>query len=67
MGTLHNRASQFQKSRIAAAITLGNLGHKRAIPLLKESLETQIFDLKYAFLLALDPVKGHHWSGYWCQ
>ena len=54
---LHNRAPQFQKSRAAAAIALGNLGDERAIPLLKESLKTQIFDLKYACLLALDQLE----------
>ncbi|WP_293028708.1 hypothetical protein, partial [Moorena sp. SIO3I8] len=33
---VHNKAPQFQKSRAAAAIALGNLGDKRAIPLLKD-------------------------------
>ena len=51
---LHNRAPQFQKSRAGAAIALGNLGDKRAIPELKASLETKIWDLKYASLLALE-------------
>jgi bilin biosynthesis protein len=51
---LHNRSPQFQKSRAAAAIALGNLGYERAIPLLKEALNSQIFDLKYACLLALE-------------
>ncbi|MDB9516947.1 HEAT repeat domain-containing protein [Roseofilum reptotaenium CS-1145] len=51
---LHNEAPQFQKSRAAAAIALGNLGATEAIPLLHEALKTSIFDLKYAALLALD-------------
>ncbi|AOY83642.1 HEAT repeat domain-containing protein [Moorena producens JHB] len=51
---LHNKAPQFQKSRAGAAISLGNLGDERAIPLLKDSLNTKIFDLKYASLIALE-------------
>ncbi|MEB3339177.1 HEAT repeat domain-containing protein [Okeania sp.] len=51
---LHNTAPQFQKSRGAAALALGNLGDEQAIPLLKETISnTRIFDLKYACLLAL--------------
>ncbi len=51
---LHNTSPQFQKSRAGAAIALGNLGDERAIPLLKNALTSQIFDLKYASLLALE-------------
>ncbi|MBF2067767.1 MAG: HEAT repeat domain-containing protein [Calothrix sp. C42_A2020_038] len=51
---LHNKEPQFQKSRSAAAIALGELGDRRAIPDLKKSLETQIWDLKYAALMALE-------------
>ena len=51
---LHNTAPQFQKSRTAAAIALGNLQNTAAIPILKQTLDTQIFDLKYACLLALE-------------
>jgi bilin biosynthesis protein len=51
---LHNREPQFQKSRAAAAIAMGELGDLRAIPLLVASLETKIWDLKYAALMALD-------------
>jgi bilin biosynthesis protein len=51
---LHNPEPQFQKSRSAAAIALGELGDKRAIPDLRKSLETQIWDLKYAALMALE-------------
>lgn len=50
---LHNREPQFQKSRAAAALALGELGDKRAIPLLVASLDTKIWDLKYAILMAL--------------
>jgi bilin biosynthesis protein len=51
---LHNSAPQFQKSRGAAAIALGELGDVRAIPELKTCLETKIWDLKYAVLMALE-------------
>ncbi len=51
---LQNRNPQFQKSRAAAAIALGNLGDDRAIELLLDSLKTEIFELKYACLLALE-------------
>ena len=51
---LHNTAPQFQKSRAAAAIALGNLQNTSAIPILKQTLTTPIFDLKYACLLALE-------------
>ncbi|CDN13450.1 Bilin biosynthesis protein CpeY [Richelia intracellularis] len=51
---LYNREPQFQKSRTAAAIALGELGEKRAIPELKSCIETKIWDLKYAALLALE-------------
>ncbi|WP_373547636.1 HEAT repeat domain-containing protein [Chamaesiphon sp.] len=50
---LHNREPQFQKSRAAAALALGELGDTRAIPLLVASLDTKIWDLKYAILMAL--------------
>ncbi|MBW4613327.1 MAG: HEAT repeat domain-containing protein [Desmonostoc vinosum HA7617-LM4] len=51
---LHNTQPQFQKSRAAAAIALGELGDPRAIPELKKSLETKIWDLKYTTLMALE-------------
>jgi bilin biosynthesis protein len=51
---LQNTQPQFQKSRAAAAIALGELGETRAIPKLKASLETKIWDLKYAALMALE-------------
>ncbi len=51
---LHNREPQFQKSRAACAISLGQIGDPRAIPELKACLETKIWDLKYAALMALE-------------
>jgi bilin biosynthesis protein len=51
---LNNKEPQFQKSRGAAALALANFGDFQAIPLLKEALNTRIFDLKYASLLALE-------------
>ena len=53
LAALENRAPQFQKSRTAAAIALGELGDPAAIPALKASLTTQIWDLKYATLMTL--------------
>ncbi len=50
----NNTSPQFQKSRAAAAIAMANLGATQAIPLLKQALNTPIFDLKYACLLALE-------------
>ncbi len=52
--SLNKAEPQFQKSRAAAALALGNLGNTKAIPLLKEALTKPIFDLKYACLLALE-------------
>ena len=51
---LHNTQPQFQKSRAAAALALSHICATEAIPLLKETLHTSIFDLKYASLLALE-------------
>lgn len=51
---LQDRTPQFQKSRAAAALALGELGDRTAIPALQASLETQIWSLKYAALLALE-------------
>ena len=59
---LHNNEPQFQKSRAAAAIALGNLQATQAIPVLKQNLETPIFDLKYACLLALEQLGESCWS-----
>ncbi len=50
---LHNRQPQFQKSRTAAAIALGELGDHRAVNELKKCLDSPIWDLKYATLMAL--------------
>ncbi|MCG9892142.1 MAG: HEAT repeat domain-containing protein [Thermosynechococcaceae cyanobacterium MS004] len=54
MDALRHPQPQFQKSRAAAAIALGELGDRRAIPDLKTCLDTQIWDLKYAALMALE-------------
>ncbi|MEA5502307.1 HEAT repeat domain-containing protein [Halotia wernerae UHCC 0503] len=51
---LHNPQPQFQKSRAAAAIALSELGDRRAIPELQKTLQTKIWDLKYATLMALE-------------
>jgi bilin biosynthesis protein len=59
---LHNRSPQFQKSRAAAAIALGELGDPRAIPELKQCLEARIWDLKYTAIMALE--KFGDTSGY---
>ena len=59
---LHNTAPQFQKSRTAAAIALGNLQAPQAIPILEQTLDTPIFDLKYACLLALEQLGKDTWS-----
>lgn len=59
---LHNRQPQFQKSRAAAAIALGELGNPAAIPDLKMALESNIWDLQYAALMALESLgdtSGH--------
>ncbi len=59
---LNNTSPQFQKSRAAAAIALANLRATQAIPLLKETLNTPIFELKYACLLALEQLEDPCWS-----
>lgn len=51
---LHNPQPQFQKSRAAAAIALAELGDPQAIGELHRCLDTPIWDLKYAVLMALD-------------
>jgi bilin biosynthesis protein len=59
---LFNLEPQFQKSRAAAAIALGEIGDGRAIPELKKVLETRTWDLKYAALMALEKLgdrSGH--------
>ncbi len=51
---LHRTEPQFQKTRTAAAIALGELGEQDAIPELKKCFSTTIWDLKYAVLMALE-------------
>jgi len=62
VSALHNKQPQFQKSRAAAAIALGELGEPRAIAELKTCLLTKIWDLKYAALMALEQLGDS--SGY---
>jgi bilin biosynthesis protein len=59
---LHNREPQFQKSRAAAAIALGEIGDSRAIAPLIACLEAKPWDLRYAALLALEKLGDttHH-------
>jgi bilin biosynthesis protein len=51
---LNNKAPQFQKSRVAAAIALGELADTRAVEALQEALAVPIWDLQYAALMALE-------------
>ena len=60
--SLHNKQPQFQKSRAAAAIALAEIGNPKAIPEIKSCLTAQIWDLKYASLLALEKLGDR--SGY---
>ena len=55
---LHRTEPQFQKTRTAAAIALGELGEQDAIPELKKCFFTPIWDLKYAALMALEQLGG---------
>ncbi len=55
---LHNKAPQFQKSRVAAAIALGELGQVSAIDELKTAIAVPIWDLQYAAIMALEKLGG---------
>jgi bilin biosynthesis protein len=55
---LHNPAPQFQKSRTAAAIALGELGDPRAISHLHTCLKSSVWGLNYACLIALNQLHG---------
>ncbi|OLP18571.1 phycocyanin operon protein Y [Leptolyngbya sp. 'hensonii'] len=62
---LHNKQPQFQKSRAAAAIALAELANPSAIPELRACLDSKIWDLKYAALLALETLgdtSGYEWA-----
>ncbi|MGB3767944.1 MAG: HEAT repeat domain-containing protein [Phormidesmis sp.] len=50
---LNNKAPQFQKSRTAAAIALGELGNTQAVQPLTAALSVPIWDLQYAALMSL--------------
>jgi len=54
MEALHHPQPQFQKSRVAAAIALGELGKPEAIPALEASLSDKNWVLKYGSLMALE-------------
>ncbi|MEL6930244.1 MAG: HEAT repeat domain-containing protein [Cyanobacteria bacterium J06600_6] len=62
VSALQNTAPQFQKSRAAAAISLADIKATQAIPLLKQTLDTPIFNLKYACLLALEQLGENCWT-----
>jgi bilin biosynthesis protein len=51
---LNNPQPQFQKSRFAAALALAELGDAEAIPALKTCLDSPLWTLKYAALMALE-------------
>ncbi|MGF1492162.1 MAG: HEAT repeat domain-containing protein [Microcoleaceae cyanobacterium] len=51
---VENTVPQFQKSRVAGVIALAQLGRAETVPLIKAALETEIFELKYASLMALE-------------
>ena len=55
---LKNQSSQFQKSRIAGAIALGEIGEKKVIDELKIILNNSLWDLKYACIIALEKLEG---------
>ncbi|MCG8364790.1 MAG: HEAT repeat domain-containing protein [Pseudanabaenales cyanobacterium] len=59
---LHNQAPQFQKSRTAAAISLGNLADSRAVPDLLACSNTQVWALNYACLMALNQLGEPVWQ-----
>ena len=54
---LNNQEPQFQKSRGGAAIALGNLGDSRAIPHLMACLNSPVWQLNYACVMALQQLK----------
>jgi bilin biosynthesis protein len=59
VAALHNTQPQFQKSRAAAAIALGEIGDSRAISELEKCLSTRLWDLKYAALIALEQLESY--------
>lgn len=63
VGALVNKAPQFQKSRVAAAIALAELSDSRVINELKAALAVPIWDLQYATLMALSAFQAIDDSG----
>ncbi|MGB7250538.1 MAG: HEAT repeat domain-containing protein [Phormidesmis sp.] len=61
---LHNKAPQFQKSRVAAAVSLGELGDARAIDELNQGLTAPIWDVQYAILMALEKLRSSSTDGH---
>jgi bilin biosynthesis protein len=59
---LYNTQPQFQKSRAAAAIALGELGDARAVSALEPCLASPLWDLKYTTIMALEKLGNR--SGY---
>ncbi|MGK7910818.1 MAG: HEAT repeat domain-containing protein [Synechococcus sp.] len=51
---LHQTIPQYQKSRIAAAIALGEFGDLNAIPELNKALQSNVWGLQYGAILALE-------------
>ncbi|MBW4698894.1 MAG: HEAT repeat domain-containing protein [Aphanocapsa lilacina HA4352-LM1] len=54
VGALHDRRPQFMKSRSAAAVALAELGDARVLADLHSCLDSFIWELKYACLIALE-------------
>jgi bilin biosynthesis protein len=57
---------QFQKSKAAAALALGELGDRRAIEALRPYLSSKLWDLRYAARVALEklgePIEPEQWQ-----
>ena len=64
---LQNTQPQFQKSRAAAALALGELGASDTIPLLKEALTTSIFDLKICSFVSTGKIRRRYRTVFSCR
>ncbi|MEM9092639.1 MAG: HEAT repeat domain-containing protein [Cyanobacteria bacterium P01_F01_bin.53] len=60
VNALHREEPQFQKSQIAAAVALGELGNSDAVPELQRCLSSPIWSLRYTVLMALEKLGGQH-------